>query len=64
MTNRIHVIDSHTAGGPTRVVVSGGPALPSGSVAEKLAALRRHHDSFRSAVVDEPRVPMFWSALF
>jgi 4-hydroxyproline epimerase len=53
--NRIHVIDSHTAGEPTRVVVSGGPALPHGTMAQKLEALRQHHDSFRSAVVNEPR---------
>ncbi len=55
MMNRIHVIDSHTAGEPTRIVVSGGPALPRGSVAQQLEALRQHHDSFRSAVVNEPR---------
>jgi 4-hydroxyproline epimerase len=55
MTNQIHVIDSHTAGEPTRIVVSGGPPLPGGSAAEKLEFLRRHHDPFRSAVVNEPR---------
>ena len=53
--NRIHVIDSHTAGEPTRIIVSGGPRLQGGSAAEKLEFLRQHHDSFRSAVVNEPR---------
>jgi 4-hydroxyproline epimerase len=53
--NRIHVIDSHTAGEPTRIIVSGGPRLQGGSAAEKLEFLRQHHDLFRSAVVNEPR---------
>lgn len=52
---RISVIDSHTAGEPTRVVISGGPDLGSGSVAERLKSFREHHDRFRSAVVNEPR---------
>ncbi len=52
---RVHVIDSHTAGEPTRVVIAGGPELGSGSMAERLERLRRDHDAFRSAVVNEPR---------
>ena len=51
----IPVIDSHTAGEPTRVVLEGGPELPEGPLAERLAYLRDHHDTFRSAVVNEPR---------
>ncbi|MBI2924749.1 MAG: proline racemase family protein [Verrucomicrobia bacterium] len=51
----MQVIDSHTGGEPTRVVVSGGPALGGGPVAERLKALRERHDRFRSAVVREPR---------
>jgi 4-hydroxyproline epimerase len=51
----IYVIDSHTAGEPTRIIVSGGPRLQGGSAAEKLEFLRQHHDLFRSAVVNEPR---------
>src|SRR5437660_298853 len=51
----ISVMDSHTAGEPTRVVVSGGPDLGGGSVAERLRVLRERHDGFRSAVVNEPR---------
>ena len=53
--NRIHVIDSHTAGEPTRIIVSGGPQLNGGSAAAKLEFLRQHHDLYRSAVVNEPR---------
>lgn len=52
---RIHVIDSHTGGEPTRVVIAGGPDLGSGSVADQLKVFREQHDPFRSAVVNEPR---------
>jgi len=52
---RVHVVDSHTAGEPTRVVLSGGPDLGSGSLVARLDRLRSEHDSFRSAVVNEPR---------
>jgi 4-hydroxyproline epimerase len=54
-TRRIPVIDSHTGGEPTRVVVAGGPDLGAGSMAERLARFRDNHDEFRSAVVNEPR---------
>jgi 4-hydroxyproline epimerase len=52
---KIQVIDSHTGGEPTRVVISGGPALPPLAVADQLALLRSRYDSFRSAIVNEPR---------
>jgi 4-hydroxyproline epimerase len=52
---RVFVIDSHTGGEPTRTVIGGGPDLGSGSVAEQLKNFREQHDSFRSAVVNEPR---------
>ena len=52
---RVSVIDSHTGGEPTRIVVEGGPDLKGTSAAEKLANFRRDHDRFRSAVVNEPR---------
>lgn len=52
---RIQVIDSHTGGEPTRVVISGGPDLGGGSVVEQLKVFREQHDPFRSAVVNEPR---------
>jgi 4-hydroxyproline epimerase len=53
--HRIRVIDSHTAGEPTRVVVSGGPDLTGSSLGGKLASFRNFHDGFRSAIVNEPR---------
>lgn len=52
---RVRVVDSHTGGEPTRVVVDGAPDLGSGSPAERLQRLRREHDDFRSGVVNEPR---------
>jgi 4-hydroxyproline epimerase len=52
---RIQVIDSHTGGEPTRVVVAGGPDLGTGSMAERRAILGKRYDPFRSAVVNEPR---------
>src|SRR5690349_2039222 len=52
---RVQIIDSHTGGEPTRVVISGGPDLGGGSVAEQLKVFRDQHDRFRSAVVNEPR---------
>jgi 4-hydroxyproline epimerase len=52
---RIHVIDSHTGGEPTRVVVAGGPDLGTGPLAERAKVLRERFDAFRSCVVNEPR---------
>ena len=52
---RVSIVDSHTGGEPTRLVVAGGPDLVGGSVAEKLKVFRNQHDQFRSAVVNEPR---------
>jgi 4-hydroxyproline epimerase len=49
------VVDSHTGGEPTRVVVSGGPDLPAPSLAERRRQFETEHDRFRSAVVNEPR---------
>ncbi|HAZ66465.1 MAG TPA: 4-hydroxyproline epimerase [Opitutae bacterium] len=54
-SSRLQVIDSHTGGEPTRVVIAGGPDLGVGTVAERLARFRDEHDAFRSAVVNEPR---------
>ncbi|MFN6204667.1 MAG: proline racemase family protein [Acidobacteriota bacterium] len=52
---RVQVVDSHTGGEPTRVVVAGGPELGAGSMAERLALFRERHEDFRSAVDTEPR---------
>ena len=52
---RIAIVDSHTAGEPTRLVIDGGPDLGGGSVAARLDQLRQRHDWLRSAAVNEPR---------
>lgn len=49
------MIDSHTAGEPTRVVIAGGPDLGSGPLAERRRCFAAVYDEFRSAVVNEPR---------
>ncbi len=54
-SHRVQVIDSHTAGEPTRLVLSGGPDLGSGPLSGRLERFRTQHDTFRSAVVNEPR---------
>ena len=51
----IHVIDSHTEGEPTRVVIAGGPDLGSGSISERLQLFSSEFDHFRSGIVSEPR---------
>ena len=54
-TRFVKVIDSHTGGEPTRLVIEGGPPLKGASLAERLADFQTNHDPFRSAVVNEPR---------
>jgi len=57
---RVEVIDSHTGGEPTRVVLRGGPDLGRGTMAERLELFRTRHDQFRSALVNEPRGSDVW----
>lgn len=51
----MRVIDSHTEGEPTRVVLEGGPDLGEGSLSEWRRRFARNFDHFRSAVINEPR---------
>jgi len=51
----IQVVDSHTAGEPTRVVIAGGPDLGNQSLAHRARCLATRYDAFRSAVINEPR---------
>jgi len=52
---KVHVLDSHTEGEPTRVILSGGPDLGDGTAEQQRAVFRSRFDSFRTAVVTEPR---------
>lgn len=53
--SKARIIDSHTGGEPTRVVMSGGPELGNGPLPERVQRFRREFDSFRSGIVNEPR---------
>ena len=52
---KIHNIDSHTGGEPTRMVYAGFPDLGTGSMAERLEVLKNQYDHFRRGVILEPR---------
>ena len=51
----LRVIDSHTGGEPTRVIIGGLPDLGTGPMSERLAVMREKHDHLRTALVTEPR---------
>jgi 4-hydroxyproline epimerase len=52
---RIEVVDSHTAGEPTRCVLAGLPDLGTGPLSERVETLRTHYDFCRRAILCEPR---------
>lgn len=52
---RIRVIDSHTGGEPTRVVVDGALDLGRGDMSARRDVLRERFDWLRTALVTEPR---------
>lgn len=51
----IRVVDSHTEGEPTRVIIDGMPQPSGATMAERRDALRDHYDHLRRAIVSEPR---------
>lgn len=51
----LEVVDSHTGGEPTRVVIAGWPEPAGTTVAERRESMRREHDHLRRMVVLEPR---------
>ena len=53
--NSISIIDSHTGGEPTRLIIEGGPDLGDGPLSDRLGIFRDKYDHIRSAVVCEPR---------
>lgn len=52
---RIAIVDSHTAGEPTRCVLSDAGLLGDGTLTERMERLRRDHDDLRRAILCEPR---------
>ena len=51
----LSVVDTHTAGEPTRIVLSGYPPLRGETVVEKSAYARERLDHLRTALMLEPR---------
>ena len=51
----MRVIDSHTGGEPTRLIIEGGPDLGNGSLFERRALFAAKHDHIRRFAVNEPR---------
>jgi len=54
-TSFLKIIDSHTGGEPTRVIVDGCPDLGNGTLAEKREILKANHDWIRTSALLEPR---------
>ncbi|MGY4494031.1 4-hydroxyproline epimerase [Pseudomonas sp. TE3610] len=52
---QLHVIDSHTGGEPTRLVITGFPTLTGATLAQQRDELRQQHDHWRRACLLEPR---------
>lgn len=55
MTTSLTCVDMHTGGEPLRIVTSGYPPLPEGSILEKRAYVRDHLDHLRRILMFEPR---------
>ncbi len=51
----VRVMDSHTEGEPTRVVIEGGPDLGGGTMKERASRFEQYHDDFRRWLMLEPR---------
>ncbi len=54
-THIISAVDTHTAGEPTRIVLSGLPPIPGDTMAEKKAYMIEKLDHFRTLLMREPR---------
>lgn len=51
----MHVIDSHTGGEPTRVILDGAPDLGQGPLSERAQMLATRYPGFCRATLSEPR---------
>ena len=51
----LKIIETHTAGSPTRHIVGGAPQIKGNTMAEKMQYLHDHHDWIRKVVMQEPR---------
>ncbi|HRV71281.1 MAG TPA: proline racemase family protein [Thermovirgaceae bacterium] len=55
ITRATAVVDSHTGGEPTRIIIGGGPYLPGKTMSKRWAYLRENLSEFRNFVMHEPR---------
>lgn len=55
MKEHIFTIDTHTAGEPTRIVISGIKPIPGATMMEKKHYLTRNYESMRNMLMREPR---------
>ena len=51
----MRIIDSHTEGEPTRVIIDGGPQLGCGPLGERARRFASEFDNYRRAAISEPR---------
>lgn len=51
----MRLVDSHTGGEPTRVIIEGGPDLGAGSVDDQAKVFAERFDYVRTSVILEPR---------
>ncbi len=51
----IHTVDTHTGGEPFRIVTSGLPPLPGGTILAKRRYMAEHYDRIRTFLMLEPR---------
>ena len=51
----LRVIETHTAGHPTRILIEPLPGLDGNTVAEKVAQFRQRYDELRPLLLHEPR---------
>ncbi|MCK0141155.1 proline racemase family protein [Aliiroseovarius sp. F20344] len=51
----MNIVDSHTGGEPTRVILDGGPDLGRGPLSERAQRLADDHEDFYLSVMLEPR---------
>ncbi|UCG54708.1 MAG: proline racemase family protein [Dehalococcoidia bacterium] len=55
LSNSIFIVDSHTAGHPTRIVVGGLPKIQGDSVAQRRDYVKSKMDDIRRLLCNEPR---------
>jgi 4-hydroxyproline epimerase len=55
MIEKFRVVDSHTGGEPTRIIVENGPELGNGPLSKQLQVMKERFDRYRTAIVNEPR---------